>query len=102
MAAIIFLQQRNTQKSLILAFVVVTAITAMVIWQGFLKGEEGVFVDETFAPSSQEIKINFDTLKSPALEILQPFSEIKPLKEVAPVEGGAIEKPGRENPFIPY
>jgi hypothetical protein len=40
----------------------------------------------------REIKINFDILKNPILEKLQPF-EFIPLFE---------EKPGRENPFTPY
>jgi len=89
--AIVYLKQKKIQRILILIFIIVLLIIATVIWQGFFKEEKETFLEELILPR-EEVKIDFDFLKSPFLEELQPFSEIEPLEEEI----------GRENPFIPY
>jgi hypothetical protein len=100
--AIVFQKKEKIQKNLILVFIVVVLITAFVIWLGFFKKEKELPLVELPVLPKKEIKINFDILKSPALEKLQPFSEIEPFKETLSPEGKIEEKLGRENPFIPY
>jgi len=104
--AITFLQQKKTQKKLILVFVGVILITAVIVWWGLFKREAEVpAVELPSALPEKEIKINFEVLKSPFLKELQPFPEIGPFKETIPVEGETEEvegKIGRENPFTPY
>ena len=91
--AIVFLQEKKTQKNLIFIFGIALIITVFVIWQGFFKKEKTTtLVEETLAFPQKEVKINFETFKDPLLEKLQSFTEISPLKET----------PGRENPFISY
>ncbi|PIV43613.1 MAG: hypothetical protein COS26_00340 [Candidatus Nealsonbacteria bacterium CG02_land_8_20_14_3_00_40_11] len=91
--AIVFLQEKKTQKNLIFIFGIALIITVFVIWQGFFKKEKTTtLVEETLALPQKEVKINFETFKDPLLEKLQSFTEISPLKET----------PGRENPFISY
>ncbi len=91
--AIVFLQERKTQKNLIFIFGIVLIITVFVIWQGFFKKEKtATFFEEVLTLPRKEVKINFEIFKDPLLEKLQSFTEISPLKET----------PGRENPFISY
>jgi len=90
--AIVFLQQRKVHKNLIIVFALVFIILLFVIWQGFFKKEIPSSQEFLYFPHP-EVEINFDVLKSPFLEGLQPFSEIGPLKE--PLEG-------RPNPFLSY
>ena len=104
--AIIFLQEKRTQKSLIVVFILIVLAIAFVLWQGFSQKETEIYWEEgvglEFAP--RKIEIDFSVLESSALGGLQPFSEIEPLEEATPTEG-EIELPteiGRENPFIPY
>ncbi|MFH1462397.1 MAG: hypothetical protein ABIG08_01765 [bacterium] len=89
--AISFLQERKTQKNLILVFVAILLIIILIIWQGFLKKESsGPEVFPTIY--YKEIKIDFESLKSPLLEKFQQFLEISPFSGDS----------GRENPFISY
>ncbi|MDI6591444.1 MAG: hypothetical protein QME61_00655 [Patescibacteria group bacterium] len=83
---IAFLEKRKKQKYLILTIIILTIL--MGIWYGFLLKPKPL--PKVFKPP--EIKINFEVLKNPLLEELQPFEEIKPFEE----------KIGRENPFISY
>jgi hypothetical protein len=104
--AIIFLQEKRTQKSLIAVFVLVILAIAFVLWQGFSEKETEVYVEEEvgleFIP--RKIEIDFSLLESSVLESLQLFSEIEPLEEATPTEEeiGLPTEIGRENPFIPY
>lgn len=90
--AIVFLQQRKTQRNLTIVFALVLIITLFVIWQGFFKKETSPLEEILYLPRP-ELEINYDVLKSPFLEELQAFSEIEPLAE--PLEG-------RDNPFLAY
>lgn len=89
--AIVYIKQRKIQKILIPVFITVLLIIAFVVWQGFFREEKETFLEKLILPR-KEVKIDFDFLKSPFLENLQPFSEIEPLEEEI----------GRENPFVPY
>lgn len=100
--AIVFLQQKKIQKGLVLVFILALLITAIVVWQGFFGKEREVYTTETIIPFQKEVKIDFETLKNPILQKLQPFLEIKPIEEIPLVEGEPAEEGGRENPFIPY
>lgn len=98
--AIVFVQQKRVQKSLIFILAAILVITAIVIWQGFFKKE--VSLEKEISLPRQEIKINFEFLKDSRLEKLSPFLEIEPIEETPLAEGEPGEKIGRENPFIPY
>ncbi len=100
--AIVFLQQKKFQKNLILIFLAALLIMAVVVWQGFFKKETGQPLPEILSSGQEEVKIDFEILKSPFLKGLQPFPEIEPFQEATPTEGKLPEKVGRENPFIPY
>lgn len=91
--AITFLEKRKRLKSLIPVLAVIVLLTAIVIWQGFLKKEKpSLAPEETFKPTTEEIKINLQVLESPELENLLLF------EKTLPFEGEV----GRENPFTPY
>jgi len=101
--AIVFLQERKTQKNLIFIFGIVMLITAFVIWQEFFrKGEETSFIEGVQTFPKKEVKINFEIFKNPILGKLQPFTEISPFKVTPSAEGKPAEKIGRENPFLSY
>lgn len=95
--AFTFLQQKKKQKKLILILVAVTCAILVVVWQGFLKEEKPVLPSITEVPTTPKIEINWQILKDPRLEKLQPFEKIKPFEEITPE--GEI---GRENPFVPF
>lgn len=100
--AIVFLQQRKSQKKLILLFIGILLVTATVIWQGFFKKEE-ITPPRDYSTIPQEVKINLDVLKTPFIQKLQLFPEIKRFQETIPAEGVEVgQKLGRENPFLPY
>jgi len=88
--AITFLEKRKRLKSLIPVLVIVILISAFIIWRGFFVKEKS-FIPEVIKPV-KKIEIDFQTLKSPELEELQPFEKIPSFEEEI----------GRENPFIPY
>jgi len=90
--AIVFLQQRKIQKSLILIFIAVIIITTVVIWQGFFKEEITTPLPEVILLPYREIRIDYKVFENPMLKNLEPFNKIQSLKE----------KSGRENPFLPY
>jgi len=50
------------------------------------------FLAPSSPPQARKVEINFEVLKNPLLQDLQPFEEIPPF------EG----ETGRENPFLPY
>ncbi len=99
--AIVFEKQKKTQRILILILIILLLATIFFIWQGFFKKEEGI-ISSGPPVIRKEIKINFDVLKNPLLEELQPFSGIEPFQEVSASPGEPEKKIGRENPFIPY
>jgi len=102
--AIVFTQQKKNQRILIFVFFAILLITAIIVWQGFFNKEEELS-GENVVLSQEEIKIDFNVLKSPLLKELQSFSEIEPLKGSTTTVKGKIEttgKKGRENPFLPY
>lgn len=86
------IQQQKKQRYLILVLAVVFLATTIVIWLGLIKRKEmgREAIEEPYL--RREVKINFEVLKNPVLEELQPFEEIKPFGEEI----------GRENPFRPY
>jgi len=86
---ITFIEPKRRKYYLILLLIVIVIGALFLIWNFFFLKAPAPSVKPTPPP---EIKINFDTLKNPILEKLQPFEYI-PLFE---------EKPGRENPFTPY
>lgn len=90
--AITFFQQRKKQRYLILAFILIILVVLLLVWQFFLLEKPKPKPKIIEGPKPAEIKINFEVLKDPILEGLQPFEEIPPFEE----------KVGRENPFIPY
>ena len=101
--AIVFLQEKKTQKNLIFIFGIALIITVFVIWQGFFKkGKETSFIEGIQTFSKKEVKINFEIFKNPILEKLQPFTEIGPFREIPPAEEKPEGKLGRENPFLSY
>ena len=101
--AIIFLQEKRTQKTLIVILFVILSITTFVIWNGFFKEKIEIPTDEEFGIIKKEVNINYGVLELPILEELTPFFNIEPLEEATSTE--QVELPetfGRENPFIPY
>ncbi len=105
--AIIFLQQKNFQKTLLAVFIFIVIVTLIIIWQGVFKKQEPSLIEETALISKKEIKINFDKLISQDMQSLVPFPEIEPFKEVvASTTETGEEIPGieigRNNPFMPY
>ncbi len=89
--AITFLQRRKIQRYLIPIFIIVILITAIVIWSGFFRKAEPIEPEKILIPP-KKVEVDFEVLKSPTLEELEPFEEISPFEEEI----------GRENPFIPY
>jgi len=86
---ITFIEPKRRKYYLILLFIVILIGALFLIWNYFFLKP----VPSVSKPTPpREIKINFEILKNPILEKLQPF-EFIPLFE---------EKPGRENPFTPY
>jgi len=90
--AIIFIEKGKKQKYLILVFVIVILITVFVFWKGFFAKEKPPEVGIISIPT-KKIEINFEILKNPLLEELQPIEKIIP-------ETGV--ETGRDNPFLPY
>jgi len=100
--AIVFLEQRKTQRNLILVFFVLIFIISIVVWRGSSKEESPTTISEEFSPSLEKIvEIDFEIFKNPVLEKLQPFLDIIPLELSATGTKPSV-KVGRENPFIPY
>ena len=94
--AIVFVKQKNEQKRLIIVFLIVLAVTAVVVWFGFFKkeGAPGPDVGSVFIPKN--INIDFSFIERQDFKSLYPFSQIEPFK------AGLGEKVGRDNPFLAY
>lgn len=90
--AITFREQTKKQRNLIFVLLAIGLITALLIWQGFLKPQKLPEV-EVFKPI-KKIEINFEILKNPFFEKLRSFEGIPALSPE--------EKIGRENPFKSY
>jgi len=98
--AITFLEEKKRQRYLIVIFIILIVVIIGVIWQSFFREREVIPGPEVvFKPPV--IKINFEILKSPALEELQPFEPIPSLEEEIAATGKEV-KIGRDNPFLPY
>lgn len=88
--AITFIEKRRRLRYLFPILAIVILITAIVLWQGFFVEEKPVL--PPIEIPTKKIEIDFETLKNPFLEELQPFEVIPPFEEEV----------GRENPFISY
>ncbi|OIO45672.1 MAG: hypothetical protein AUJ24_00185 [Parcubacteria group bacterium CG1_02_36_42] len=86
---IAFIEPKRRKQYLILLLVVIVIGALFLIWNYFFL-KPAPSISKPAPP--REIKINFEILKNPILEKLQPFEKIPPFEE----------KPGRENPFTPY
>ena len=86
---IAFIEPKRKKYYLILLLIVIVIGASYLIWN-FLFLRRPTPPLKPLPP--KEVKINFETLKNPILEKLQPFERIPPFEE----------KPGRENPFLPY
>ena len=87
--AITFIEPKRKQQYLILLLIVIVLGVSFLVWNYFL-AKPALPVSKPTPPA--EIKINFEILKNPILEKLQPFEKIPPFEEGI----------GRENPFTPY
>ena len=98
--AITFLEERKVQRRYILIFLLIILITVWVVWRGLFVKEQPVSPAGVLKPA-KKVEIDFKILDNPTLQGLRPFEEIKTYGEE--ISGGeAIEKVGRENPFVPY
>ena len=85
-------KQKQKQKIMIIAFVIVLGITSFVVWKGFFQSSAPTSLDSLVIPSVfVEPKINFEFLKS------EFFKDIAVPPKIPPMP----EKIGRENPFLP-
>jgi len=90
--AITFLEKRKRLRYFVPVLIITILVTAFVIWQGFFVQEGLPVAEEIVEIPIKKIKIDFQVLKNPIFEDLQPFEEIPPFE---------VEI-GRENPFLPY
>lgn len=89
--AITFAKQKQKEKTLIIVLVVVI-VAIIIIWGRNFFTQNLAILPPTSMLLLPKIEINFDVLKHPLLETLQPLEEIPSFQE----------KVGRENPFSPY
>lgn len=87
--AITFPEPKKRQIYLGVLLVVVIFGIIFLVWNYFFAEPQPVIFQPTPPP---EIKINFEILKNPILEELEPFERILPFADMV----------GRENPFVPY
>ena len=87
--AIIFQKKEKQQKKLILIFIFLILVAGAAIWWGFFRKEIEIPYEEMFIPAERPI-INFEVLRLPILEKLEPFPEIELFEQ----------KIGRKNPFV--
>ena len=94
--AITFVQQKKTQRYLILIFGALILIIAFVFFYGYFQEEEEIFIDKpAVSKYLPRIKIDFQVLESSVFQKLsKPFPD---LPSVLPPE-----EVGREDPFLPY
>lgn len=90
--AITFTQDKKKQRYLLIILGAIVLLILGIVWRGF-SGREAMpqpsAVPTVVLPT---VKIDFDVLKLPALEVFQIFADI-------PAFQGTV---GRSNPFIPY
>jgi len=92
--AITFVEEQKKQKYLFLLLIGLILLTFFILQREFLfkpKTLQPLMPTEVLQP--KQIEINFEILRSPQLEMLEPFQSIIPSEE---------EEIGRENPFLPY
>ncbi len=94
--AITFVQQKKTQKYLILIFGALILIIAFIFFSDYFQEEEGIFISKPIVSKYlPRIKIDFQVLESPIFQKLsKPFPDLPSV--LLP------EEVGRENPFLPY
>ena len=98
--AITFLEERKVQRRYILIFLLIILITVWVVWRGLFVKEQPVSPAGVLK-QAKKIELDFKILDNPILQELRLFEDIKTYGEE--ISGGeAIEKVGRENPFVPY
>ena len=99
--AITFLEERKVQRRYVLIFLLLILIAGWVVWRNlFVKEQQQVFPAGVLE-QAKKIELDFKILDNPILQELWLFEEIKTYEEE--ISGGeAIEKVGRENPFVPY
>ncbi len=89
--AIVFKEKLKTQQFfLYLLFLLIIGVIFLIGWRLTTKR---ISPQETAIPQfGKRVKINFEVLKHPLLQILQPIEKIPPLETEL----------NRENPFLPY
>jgi hypothetical protein len=90
--AITFLEKRQRLQYLIPVLIGLLLVTLFVVWQGYFVKEEIPTFIEPFKRPLKKVEINFQLLKDPIFQVLQPFEEISPPEEEL----------GREDPFTPH
>ena len=96
--AVTFLEKRGKQKYLMIILGVLFIAIFFVIQSNlFSKKDVNITSSGVKAVEEPQIEIDFDVLKKPIFEILQPFEVIRPLKATT-----TTVKVGRDNPFKPY
>jgi len=90
--AVNFTDEKQKRLKYLLVILIVLIVAALFVFsRNFFVKESPISSDIGF--TLERISINFDVLKNPLLQELQPFEEI-PYPEEMEI--------GRENPFIPY
>lgn len=94
--AITFVQQKKTQKYLVLIFGALILIIAFVFFSGYFQEGEEIFISKPVVSKHlPPIKIDFQVLENPIFQkLFEPFPD---LPSALP-----SEEIGRENPFLPY
>lgn len=98
--AITFLEERKVQRRYVLIFLLLILIAGWVVWRNLFVKEQPVSPAGVLK-QAKKIELDFKILDNPILQELRLFEDIKTYGEE--ISGGeAIEKVGRENPFVPY
>ncbi len=94
--AITFIQQKKTQRYLILIFGALILIIAFVFFFDYFQEREEIFIGKPdVSKHLPQIKIDFQVLESSVFQKLsEPFPDLPSV--LSP------EEVGRENPFLPY
>lgn len=89
--AVDFVEKKKKQKYLILIILGILVVTGLVLWFGYFREPAEISLEQEVFITKKNIKIRYETLEDPLLDILTPF------QTTPPYEGEL----GRENPFIP-